>query len=280
MKVQEIALTMISGDVSRNHRVDEDEESISHLAADIDRDGLINPITVREVEGSYRVVAGHRRVAAVRLLGRARIWAVVRDLDDGAEAGIRMAENLLQKSLSPVEEALAIASWMKEADLGIDEAALKMGRRREWVAGRLEIQGYHPAVMGFLHEASITLGVARALALVDDEPRLLQMLEYVVRTGANTGTVEQWVGQWRLEKDSERYQPGAVTQADQRYAPVVPMTTCAVCSESVRLSHASQVCLCGGCVSIMQEVGRTVRDGNRGGCADRVEGDGSPAVGV
>lgn len=266
-------LTAISGDLTRNHRVDDDAEAIEHLAADIHRAGLINPITLRSLPDGYRIVAGARRVAAARSLGWDTIAAVVRELDDAAEAGVRMSENLLQKGLSPVEEALAIAAWMKESDIGVDEAAHKMGRRREWVAGRLSIQAYHPVVMEALHQAVITLGVAAALAEVDDEPRLLQMLHYISRTGANKGIVELWVDQWRHERESESYQPGEVTEPDRTYAPVIPMTTCAVCANSVRLSEASQISLCGQCVGIMQEVGRTVRDGVGGEAVGGPGGD-------
>ncbi|MDL2289762.1 ParB/RepB/Spo0J family partition protein, partial [Clostridia bacterium OttesenSCG-928-F22] len=70
------------------------EEAIDELSRSIAQYGLINPISVRKIGGSYELVAGERRLRAVRKLGLARIKAIVVQVGDQDSALLAMIENL------------------------------------------------------------------------------------------------------------------------------------------------------------------------------------------
>ena len=78
-----------------------DEQELQELAASIETYGLLQPVLVRPRSNSwYELIAGERRVRAVRLLGRSTIPALVRDLEDQDVALLALLENLQRQDLS------------------------------------------------------------------------------------------------------------------------------------------------------------------------------------
>lgn len=60
-----------------------DNRAIKELAEDISVHGLINPITVRQVEeGKYQRIAGYRRLEAYKLLGKTEVPAIVFEIEN------------------------------------------------------------------------------------------------------------------------------------------------------------------------------------------------------
>ena len=59
-----------------------DEEGLAELAASIKEKGVLQPITVREKNGTFELVAGERRWRAAQIAGLSEIPAVVRELAD------------------------------------------------------------------------------------------------------------------------------------------------------------------------------------------------------
>jgi len=83
-----------------------DEEGIKSLAESIAIEGLIQPITVRKVEDGYELIAGERRLRAVKKLGLPAIDARVIDVISEASASAKgLVENLQRQDLNPIEEA-------------------------------------------------------------------------------------------------------------------------------------------------------------------------------
>jgi ParB family chromosome partitioning protein len=81
-------------------------QDIDELADSIDKNGLMQPIIVRPVESGYELIDGHRRVKAMRKLGRGQILAIIRDVSDREAQIMHVIGNLQRKNLKPVELAL------------------------------------------------------------------------------------------------------------------------------------------------------------------------------
>lgn len=89
-----------------------DDARTQALAANIRAGGagIIHALLVRPAPGwepgtCYEVIAGHRRLAAAKLLGLATVPVVVREISDEQALVIMMSENLQREDLSPIEEA-------------------------------------------------------------------------------------------------------------------------------------------------------------------------------
>ena len=83
-------------------------DELTELANSIRKNGLLQPLVVRpakEVAGRYELVAGERRLRAVRKLGWKDVAVVIRDVDDETLLVLALVENLQREALSPLEEA-------------------------------------------------------------------------------------------------------------------------------------------------------------------------------
>ena len=101
-----------------------DEESLSVLAESISRFGLIQPITVRELEnGYYQIVAGERRWRASRMAGLSELPVRIVDADDIRTAQLALVENLQREDLNPIEEAEGFKKLIDEFSMTQEEAA-------------------------------------------------------------------------------------------------------------------------------------------------------------
>lgn len=101
-------------------RYRKDLGDVSDLVDSIVQVGLLNPITVREWHGGYRLVAGERRLTAFKKLGLAEIPArVARDIADARDALVaERDENTARKEMLPSEKAalgMAIEEFEKPA---------------------------------------------------------------------------------------------------------------------------------------------------------------------
>lgn len=118
----------------REHLTDIDD-----LAASIKEAGLIQPIVVQKIPGQsgYQVLAGHRRLAAVKRLGWESVPCIMRrDMLPDEELLAMLIENGQRAGLDPIEEARAA---QKLANGGLNQAdiARRVGRSERWVQQRL-----------------------------------------------------------------------------------------------------------------------------------------------
>ena len=86
-------------------------EELTELAASIKANGLLQPILVRRtVSGrSYELVAGERRLRAVKQLGWVKIPAQVRDVDDRTLLVLALVENIQREELGPARGVAGIS---------------------------------------------------------------------------------------------------------------------------------------------------------------------------
>ena len=148
--VTPVALTLLEANPWQPRKVIHEEE-LGALAASIREQGLLQPIVVQACDdGRYVIVAGHRRVAAFRLLAKegeakwASIPALMRSgLDDAQLAARAYTENVARSALTPVEEGRALQAMVENglAQTNEDLAALvqqpvaRIKRLRRLVAG-------------------------------------------------------------------------------------------------------------------------------------------------
>jgi ParB family chromosome partitioning protein len=82
-----------------------DDEELRELAESIKQHGLLQPIKVRPTDLGYELVYGHRRFAAMRLLGWTKCEAIVEGVTDEDSLAQSIVENLQRQNLDILEEA-------------------------------------------------------------------------------------------------------------------------------------------------------------------------------
>lgn len=114
-------------------------DGIEDLAASIRENGLLQPIIVQKIPGEpgYRILAGHRRRAAVMKLGWATAPCIVRrDMLPDEELAAMLVENGQRADLDPIEEARALQK-LRDGGMGVPEVARKVGRSVATINARL-----------------------------------------------------------------------------------------------------------------------------------------------
>ncbi|MBI2324413.1 MAG: ParB/RepB/Spo0J family partition protein [Chloroflexi bacterium] len=137
-------------------------EELQQLASSIKRHGLLQPIVVSRVDGAYQVVAGHRRVLAARLAGRASIPAVVRD-DVSDRLELALIENLQRTDLNALEEARAYRVLMETYGLTQQQLGERVGKSQPAIANTLRVLEAPQILQDALVDGKITEGHLRAL---------------------------------------------------------------------------------------------------------------------
>ena len=156
------------------------DDSIKELAETLDKDGLLQPIVVREDgEDHYEIIAGERRYRAAKSLNWETIPAIVNNMNDDQAASLALIENLQREDLNPIDEAKAYTNLMKLNDLTQTALAKDMGKSQSYVANKLRLLKLDDDVQKALIEGKITARHGRALLNLsdDDQERVLQEIE-------------------------------------------------------------------------------------------------------
>lgn len=156
------------------------DDSIKELAETLDKDGLLQPIVVRENgEDQYEIIAGERRYRAAKSLNWETIPAIVNNMNDDQAASLALIENLQREDLNPIDEAKAYTNLMKLNDLTQTALAKDMGKSQSYVANKLRLLKLDDDVQKALIEGKITARHGRALLNLsdDDQERVLKEIE-------------------------------------------------------------------------------------------------------
>ena len=172
-------------------RQDFDEEELQALADSIIEHGIIQPLTVRQLDsGYYQIIAGERRWRAARLAELTEVPAVVIEADDRKAMELALIENLQRQDLNPVEEALGYQSLIDEYGLTQEEAAKRVGKSRPAVANSLRLLGLCPEVLEKLRKGELTAGHARAVLQLKTEKKQMEAAQKIAALGLSVRQAE------------------------------------------------------------------------------------------
>ncbi len=148
--------------------------SIPELAASIARVGLLqNLIVILAADGEhYEVVAGGRRLAALKLLAKkkriAKDWEVPCLLvADSSARTVSLTENVQREAMHPADQFEAFAALVAEGR-PIEDIAADFSVSPLVVQRRLKLANVSPRLMADYRASAVTLEQLMALAITDD----------------------------------------------------------------------------------------------------------------
>ena len=172
-------------------RQDFDEEELQALADSISEHGIVQPLTVRQLDsGYYQIIAGERRWRAARIAGLTEVPTVIIEADDKKAMELALIENLQRQDLNPVEEALGYQSLMNDYGLTQDETAKRVGKSRPAVANALRLLGLCPEVLEKLRSGALTAGHARAILTIKSEKKQQEAAQKIIALGLSVRQAE------------------------------------------------------------------------------------------
>ncbi len=193
-----------------------DDAALEELTDSIRQHGLIQPITVRKIDGGYyQIIAGERRWRAARAAGLTEIPVRVVEADDRRAMELALVENLQREDLNPIEEARGYRTLMQEYGLTQEDAAAAVGKSRPAVANALRLLGLSDAAQRLVEDGTLSAGHARALLPIRDEAALLEAARTVAEKRLSVRQTEALVV--HLTKAQARSAPAAPSPAAVDY---------------------------------------------------------------
>lgn len=256
-EIQEVKVSDIQ--VSKNDvRLQYDTDEIAALAHSIARLGLISPLVLVGEDPGFRLVAGHRRLAACKMLNLDRVSCIVKTISGGIEKEVSLGENLYRKDLSPVEMASAIKDGLDEGVLTVDEMANALHRSGEWVRRQVGLLAWPEDVLKVVHLGTISVSAAHNIALITDDAYRGYLLKTAVENGVTARTTAAWLQAWRIALPREVAVTKGPVVAGVPSEPALPQAPCICCGELQRTDALSLVMICSSCIGVITSASRSV----------------------
>ena len=187
MGAQMLPMAMISPNPKQPRRRF-DETAQAELIASVKRQGLLQPILVRPVDGGrFEIVAGERRWRAAQAAQLHDVPVLVRRLTDEEAFEVALVENVQRQDLNAIEEAEGYKRLIDDYGHTQEDIARIVGKSRSHVANMVRLLDLPDDVRELLIEGRLTMGHARALLTAPDPSVLARD---VVQMGLSVREVE------------------------------------------------------------------------------------------
>lgn len=171
-----------------------DQAALEELAESIKVQGIIQPITVRQLDqDSFQLISGERRYQAAKMSGLTVIPAYIRKANDQQMLEMALIENIQRESLNAIEIALSYQRLLTECSLKQEELGDRVGKKRTTVTNYLRLLKLPPDIQIALRDNVISMGHARALINIDTIEKQLDVFKEVVAKELSVRKVEELV---------------------------------------------------------------------------------------
>ena len=184
-------------------RLEFDDEALMDLAQSIRENGLIQPITVREMDGRYQIIAGERRFRALKLNGAVDVPVLIMDANEVQMAEMALVENIQRENLSAIEEAKSYVEIMKYSGLNQSQLALRVGKSQSSIANKIRLLNLDEDVQEAVSTKKISERHARALIGLDEEKQH-DALEKIVKKGMTVAQTEKMLKEQAQPKKEKK----------------------------------------------------------------------------
>jgi ParB family chromosome partitioning protein len=206
----EIALDLI--DVNPfQPRTHFNQEALQELGSSIKELGVIQPITVRKLEGNkFQLVSGERRYRASKLIGNTTVPAYIRLANDQEMLEMALVENIQRKNLDPIEVALSYQRLIDEIKLTQEDLSIRVGKKRSTVTNYLRLLKLDPILQTGMRDGFISMGHGRAIINIENSLDQLAIYEKIIREKLSVRQTEDFV---------KNFKNGTVTKAIKKEVP-------------------------------------------------------------
>ncbi|MCP4728185.1 MAG: ParB/RepB/Spo0J family partition protein, partial [bacterium] len=141
-----------------------DPERFEALKESIRQKGLIQPIAVRQVDDGFEVVAGQRRLDAVKTLEQKTIPAYILDIsDDKSLLEVSLLENIRRADLNPIEVAAGYKKLSEDFGMTQKEISEVFSIDRTSVTNMIRLLKLPNEIKEEVRSGKLSMGHARAL---------------------------------------------------------------------------------------------------------------------
>ena len=191
--LNEIEITQIEPNPNQPRR-EFDQDALEELATSIRELGIIQPITVRKMNGEkYQIIAGERRWRASQIAGMTKIPAYIVTVEDQNAMEMALVENIQREDLNAIEIALAYQHLADETGMTQAKISDRVGKSRAAVTNYMRLLKLPAQVQIALKNHEIEMGHARALLSIDSPSAQIKLFKEVQQQHYSVRKVEELV---------------------------------------------------------------------------------------
>ncbi|EHY7171785.1 ParB/RepB/Spo0J family partition protein, partial [Campylobacter jejuni] len=155
-----------------------DQEALDELANSIKEFGLIQPIIVFKKNNKFILIAGERRLRAVKALGKKEILAFIADIDENKLRELALIENIQRENLNPIELANSYKDLMQVHKITQENLAELIHKSRTQITNTLRLLNLDIRTQELIASGKISQGHAKVLVGLDqkDEKMLVDSI--------------------------------------------------------------------------------------------------------
>ncbi len=237
-------------------RIDISNEAVEELSQNIREVGLLQDPLVRATGDDYEIIAGDRRILAIKKLGWSEVQVKLCVLNDLQTAEVRGSENLKRVDLTVMEEAGIYANLKENFGRTISQIAERFGITGGTVQRRLDLLKMDQSLQNAMQAEAISYGVAEALSGIADKTALDYYLGFAIDHGVTVLIARQWRDDWKSSlrrKEAENDPGGALTSpmiAQPTYLP------CDLCNGPEEVQNLTHLKVCAECAKQLKRMVR------------------------
>ena len=199
--ISEISIDMIEANPNQPRR-EFDPDALQELANSIRELGIIQPITLRQVDDNrFQIIAGERRWRASQLAGLKAMPAYIRTIKDENVMEMALVENIQREDLNAIEIALAYEHLMSQPGMTQEKVSERVGKSRTAIANFLRLLKLPAQVQMALQNKEIDMGHARALLAIDSPSLQIKLFNEIQKNNYTVRKVEEMVQQLKNGED-------------------------------------------------------------------------------
>jgi len=170
------------------------DEALKELSESIKIQGIIQPITVRQLSpNEYQLISGERRLRASKLAGLTKIPAYIRTANDQQMLEMALIENIQRENLNPIEIAISYQRMISECNLKQEELGERVGKNRSTVTNYVRLLKLPPDIQVALRDNVISMGHARSIINIENIDQQLYVLNKIKSDEMSVRAVEELV---------------------------------------------------------------------------------------
>lgn len=199
--INEIPIAQIEANPNQPRR-EFDPDALQELATSIREIGIIQPITLRQIDDNrFQIIAGERRWRASQIAGLTAIPAYIRTISDESIMEMALVENIQREDLNAIEIALAYQHLLENDGMTQEKVSERVGKSRAAIANYLRLLRLPAQIQLSLQKKEIDMGHARALLSLDSPSLQIKLYREIMKNNYSVRKVEEMVNLLRNGED-------------------------------------------------------------------------------
>ena len=170
------------------------KKQLNELAISISTHGIIQPITVRKIDGNtYQLISGERRFRASKISNLKSIPAFIKNAKDDEMLEMALIENIQRENLNSLEIAISYKKLIDELKINQEHLAKRVGKDRSTINNYLRLLKLPPTIQKGIMENKIQMGHARSLITIETSEMQLEVYKKMLENKLSVRNVENLV---------------------------------------------------------------------------------------